>query len=210
MKLLPFLKNLRANAGFTMIELLIVIAILGILAVAVLSAINPIEQINRSRDTGTRSDAEQLISAVDRYYAFNGFYPWQTGASDVANRALAWTRFVDSSAFLDSGDTCKVAEKLGTATTAGCTGADELKQSFLDRVSADSYNYIYLYNDGSQGSSTYACFAPKSQAFVQETAQRLDPDGDGTYDTYPSDYPADDAIGNTAECGTSGNCVCLP
>ncbi|NIT03538.1 prepilin-type N-terminal cleavage/methylation domain-containing protein, partial [Candidatus Saccharibacteria bacterium] len=52
--------------GFTMIELLIVIAVIGILAIAVLAAINPIEQINRGRDTGSRSDAEQLIGAIDR------------------------------------------------------------------------------------------------------------------------------------------------
>ncbi len=219
MKLLPTIKTALQTAigatrqsgrGFTMIELLIVIAILGILAIAVLSAINPIEQINRSRDTGSRSDAEQLISAIDRYYAFNGYYPWQTGAADTANAALAWTQFEDSTDLTDSGGTCKVAEKLGTATTAGCTGADELKQSFLDRVSATSYNFLYLYNDGAQGSSTYACFAPRSQAFVQEVEQRLDPDGDGTLDNYPADYPSDDAIGNTTECGTAGNCVCLP
>jgi len=85
-----------------------------------------------------------------------------------------------------------------------------LKQSFLERVSKTTYNALYIYNDGSQGSSTYACFAPKSQAFVQETEQRLDPDGDGTLDNYPTDYPATDAIGNTAQCGTGGNCVCLP
>ena len=66
------------QSGFTMIELLVVIAILGILAVAVLSAINPIEQINRGRDTGSRSDAEQLLSAIDRYNAFNGYFPWVT------------------------------------------------------------------------------------------------------------------------------------
>ena len=197
------------QSGFTMIELLIVIAILGILAVAVLSAINPIEQINRSRDTGSRSDAEQLISAIDRYYAFNGYYPWQTGADDLTNVDLAWTKF-DTTLLKDSGGTCFVGEKLGTATTAGCTGADELKQSFLERVSKTTYNALYIYNDGSQGSSTYACFAPKSQAFVQETEQRLDPDGDGTLDNYPTDYPATDAIGNTAQCGTGGNCVCLP
>ena len=65
--------------GFTLIELLIVITLLGILAVAVLSAINPIEQINRSRDTSSKSDAEQLINAIDRYYASKGYYPWTSG-----------------------------------------------------------------------------------------------------------------------------------
>lgn len=69
--------------GFTMIELLIVIAVLGILAVAVLAANNPIEQINRGRDTGSRSDAEQLLSAIDRYYAGKGYYPWADGASSL-------------------------------------------------------------------------------------------------------------------------------
>lgn len=208
-RLFSLFNQMKQQAGFTMIELLIVIGILGILAVAVLAAINPIEQINRGRDTGSRSDAEQLISAIDRYYAFNGYYPWQTGASDTGNVALSWVRFEDST-LTDSGGTCTVAEKLGTASTAGCTGSDELKQSFIERVSPDTYNFIFLYNDGSQGSSTYACFAPKSNAFVQEVDTRLDPDGDDTLDNYPTDYPSTDAIGNTTQCGSAGNCVCLP
>ena len=64
----------KIKKGFTMIELLIVIAILGILAVAVLSAINPLEQIRRGRDTGSRSDAEQLLNAVERYYSSRGYF----------------------------------------------------------------------------------------------------------------------------------------
>jgi len=208
-RIFSLFNQMKQQAGFTMIELLIVIGILGILAVAVLAAINPIEQINRGRDTGSRSDAEQLISAIDRYYAFNGYFPWQTGAADTGNVALAWTRFEDTT-LTDSGGTCTVAEKLGTAQNPNCTGNDELKNSFIERVSASTYNYIYLYNNGVQGSSTFACFAPKSNAFVQEVSTRLDPDGDGTLDNYPSDYPASDAIGNTTQCGASGNCVCIP
>ena len=72
MKKINFFSKVKSQMAFTMIELLIVIAILGILAVAVLAAINPIEQINRGRDTGSRSDAEQLLSAIDRFYAYKG------------------------------------------------------------------------------------------------------------------------------------------
>ena len=54
------------NKGFTLIELLVVITLIGILAVAVLSAINPIEQINKARDAGRRADAAQILKALDR------------------------------------------------------------------------------------------------------------------------------------------------
>src|SRR3989339_899005 len=83
MQKMKFLQKISNQAAFTMIELLIVIAILGILAVAVLAAINPIEQINRGRDTGSRSDSEQLLSAIDRFYASQGYYPWRTAADDL-------------------------------------------------------------------------------------------------------------------------------
>lgn len=163
--------------AFTMIELLIVIAVLGILAVAVLSAINPIEQINRSRDTGNRSDSEQLISAIDRYYANNGYYPWTTGASDTAT-ALAWTK-VDTS-WKDSGGSTTVLGKLSQ------TGTEELKASFIDRISATTYNFLYAYNVGSQGSSTYVCFLPKSASFKTDATTRCT-------GTLPTDYPTTNA-----------------
>lgn len=63
--------SLLAQAGFTMIELLVVISVIGILSVAVISSINPIEQINKGRDTRKRSNAAQLINALDRFYAIN-------------------------------------------------------------------------------------------------------------------------------------------
>jgi len=110
-----------ARHGFTLIELLIVIAVLGILAVAVLAAINPIEQINRSRDTGSRSDSEQLIGAIDRYYASRGFYPWQTGAG-TADASLSWT--IVSTAWVDASS-MPVLDKLSQA------GSEEIKNLSL-------------------------------------------------------------------------------
>ncbi len=62
--------------GFTLIELLIVIAILGVLAVVVLVAINPVQQLARTRDGGRKSTTLQLGHAVQAYYtARNSEYP---------------------------------------------------------------------------------------------------------------------------------------
>lgn len=51
--------------GFTLIELLIVIAILGTLAVVVLLALNPVQQLARTRDAGRVSAVTQLGHAIE-------------------------------------------------------------------------------------------------------------------------------------------------
>src|SRR3989339_1074342 len=186
--------------GFTMIELLIVIAVLGILAVAVLAAINPIEQINRGKDTGTRSDAEQLLSAVDRYYAGRGYYPWMAD-NESENLAAAWV------------------ELQGTATTTIAVGADgedmlanlssggtsEVKESFITRIiNAEQTTPLRIFNEGSLSSdSTYICFTPKSASFREEAWKRCS--DDGVARALPGDFPplACPAGGTCATAATS-------
>lgn len=195
-------KHFFKIGGFTMIELLIVIAILGILAVAVLSAINPIEQINRGRDTGSRSDAEQLLSAIDRYNAFAGYYPWQFGAADP-DYEVAWLSPWDDEADLVQNTTgCYVSDLLGAGDGASCTGSNELKVTFFNRIFGSGYNWLKIYHGDQPSDSTYVCFEPKSDAFKTEAAQRV-------LAGVPADYPAE-AVGNPTDCGTGENCVCLP
>lgn len=158
--------HLHKTLGFTLIELLIVIAVLGILAVAVLSAINPIEQMNRSRDTGSRSDAEQLIGAIDRYYTSKGYYPWQTGPTD--GRAAQMNSFIntkDASQFND-GTANFVLNLLSEGETS------EVKSSFVNRMISPNYNTLYIYNRGNLGDSTYVCFVPQSSAFNDDANKR--------------------------------------
>lgn len=206
---LRFVRQLKEQAGFTMIELLIVISILGILAVAVLSAINPVEQINRGRDTGNRSDAEQLISGIDRYYAFQGYAPWKTSPnSPSAADTLAWVKVGDS--FVDNAGTpCKVLDKLSQATSP-CVGSNELKTSFTNRIKATTYNSLYVYNRGTQGDSTYVCFQPKSGAFKTEALSRCTANNTVTA---PAGLPADlqSAIGASSQlCDATNPWICLP
>lgn len=192
--------------GFTMIELLIVIAVLGILAVAVLSAINPIEQINRGRDTGSRSDMEQIVSAVDRFYASKGYYPWQYGATNGGASALPWTKVISADAWQDTdASPINVLDKLAAGTsTDSSIGTNELKTSFTNRIVASGYNYMYVYNKGAQGDSTYACFNGKSQAFQKEAQARCD----GTQGSMPSDIDAATQLLICGDCtGQNNTCV---
>jgi prepilin-type N-terminal cleavage/methylation domain-containing protein len=59
-------------SGFTLVEILIVIAILAILAVVTFVVINPAQRINDANDTKRREDVGAIVSAVTLYSVDNG------------------------------------------------------------------------------------------------------------------------------------------
>lgn len=61
------------NSGFTIVELLIVIVVIGVLAAIVIVAYNGIQ--TGARDTKRISTLNQLQKAIELYYASNGQYP---------------------------------------------------------------------------------------------------------------------------------------
>jgi len=196
--------------GFTMIELLIVIAVLGVLAVAVLSAINPIEQINRGKDTGTRSDAEQLLSAIDRYYTTLGYYPWRPSPTGGTGDAQIFLRIITYATWKEQGGSGEdVLAKLDGTATAAVAG--ELKNSFTMRITGSGYNYLWVYNGGQPGNSTYVCFNGLSSAFQTEAKNRCT----RAVGSLPTDLPHDSVCGaddaGIAVDGKTGQYLsCLP
>ena len=57
----------KKTSGFTLVELLIVIAVIGVLAAVILVVINPLEQIARGRDAGRINSITQIGNAMQAY-----------------------------------------------------------------------------------------------------------------------------------------------
>ena len=65
----------RKNKGFTLLEILLVIAAIGILAAIVLIAINPNKQIEAAREAKRKSDQNAIAKAIQQYIIEKGVYP---------------------------------------------------------------------------------------------------------------------------------------
>lgn len=166
---LAFVKECKAQAGFTMIELLVVISVIGILAVAVLSSINPIEQINKGRDTRLRSDAGQMLGAVERYFSIHEVYPWnETTASFPAPPSALY-----SAAFSFDGQAGASTPSVNGSTdwdwVDQLSSTQEVKPAFTVRLKNDQK--LVVLRAAGTNASTYVCFQPSSYAFKLEAAK---------------------------------------
>jgi len=62
-------KNLKKTAGFTLIEILVVIGIIAVLAAIVIVAINPARQFAQARNTQRQSNLDTILNAVGQNLA---------------------------------------------------------------------------------------------------------------------------------------------
>ena len=155
--------------GFTLIELLIVLVIIGVLAVLVVGAINPLEQINKSRDAASEADASSLVQAVSSFYVTYGCNPWDYTVGAATPCASTATSF-NGGAALAVGDAvvkAQIVDKLTDPTIK------ELKDVYWNRVkgqtaapSATVYNNMWVSSVTAVPYPVSVCFVPSSKAYV--------------------------------------------
>lgn len=100
------LKKIFSNkSGFTLIELLIVIAVIGVLAAVILVAIDPVEQLNRTRDAGVVSSVGQLGRAMQAYstgQTTDSSFPDSSATYNV--NGTAWTNSTWQTQLMNAGE----------------------------------------------------------------------------------------------------------
>lgn len=141
--------------GFTMVELLIVITLIGILATAVLAALNPIQQIRKGNDTSRKADASTLLGALDRFQASFGCYPWYFDDTTSACQATPLTGFDYTTAPVAIADT----DFATGGSLAPVADNEELKTQFATRRTVVN-SELYLSEDTTGQASI--CFVPES------------------------------------------------
>lgn len=120
------MKISAVRKGFTLVELLIVIALLGALAVGLLATVDPFEQLKKGRDTSMSNTIAEFLNANLRYYSTKGNFPWGTGSTFTAKGANTMASDITSlinagelkNRFLEVAGTGNMAKVLVTSTAA--------------------------------------------------------------------------------------------
>lgn len=121
------LKN--KQSGFTIVELLIVIVVIGILAALVITTFSGIQQ--KGRNTERTTDVQAIASQLEAYYATGGSYP-EFNTINTSTEGTTVFKGLDAEAYRDptknaGPDLLAIAPATGhyqyVALPAGCTTA---------------------------------------------------------------------------------------
>jgi prepilin-type N-terminal cleavage/methylation domain-containing protein len=143
----------KRQSGFTIVELLIVIVVIGILATLVIVTFAGIQQ--KARNTKRQTDVNALASHVEAYYASNGKYPTLGNMNDSTWRA-ANVKGLDPAALKDPKGSAGTLVSAPAASSYAYAPTDD-SGGACDNTATDctKYTLTATYEGQVGGQSTY-------------------------------------------------------
>jgi prepilin-type N-terminal cleavage/methylation domain-containing protein len=167
------------NRGFTLIEILIVVAIIAILASIVIVGLGPAQQ--SGRDARRVADLQNIRNGLQLYYDKCGFYPGSSNCAAGAPGGSSWSSF---------------------QTTLANSGIGIASNGIPSDPSTNrSYAYAYLTSDNSSYLLAASLENPNNAVFT--TYKPLDPTTLAKY-TWTSDTG-----GPSTDCNAPTYCISL-
>lgn len=163
----------KTARGFTLVELLVVIAIIAILAAVVVLIVNPVEMTRRSRDAARMTDLANLQQAINiaaqenstiENFLCAGVAPPCSGRSDTGGRSNDGTGWV----------------KVNLATQSVKVPTLPVDPKNVDEAPADDGKFYYTYNSDGVDWEINAILESVQYGGDETTGKDADDGGDNT------------------------------
>jgi prepilin-type N-terminal cleavage/methylation domain-containing protein len=146
----------KRSQGFTIVELLIVIVVIGILALLVITTYSGIQA--KARNAKRQSDIQSLQTQIEAFFSQNGYYPSLT---DMNSGSWLGTNMksLDQNALTDPSNTSQSKTLVATPTAKSYSYAvtnSSGSSCESDDTTCAQYTLTAEYEGTVNGSSTYA------------------------------------------------------
>ncbi len=143
------MRSLKQQRGFTIVELLIVIVVIGILATLVIVTFTGIQQ--KARNTKRQTDINAIQSHLEAYKAQNGYYPTMAHVNDSTWRGTNM-KGLDPAALQDPKGS---SQALAATTSATAYGYAPVNDSSADCSADETTCSGYTLTATLEGGGTY-------------------------------------------------------
>jgi len=181
--------------GFSLVEILIVEAIIAIIAVAVMGVIDPTEKYHRAADAVSKNDAAEVLNAYQRYSITRQSFPWMDvdDWATINSMDTAWFGRSDQSGAGLCGLVGASPPNSQCDNYAAYPGlliaSNELKTAFLGKgytsitegdpkYDVNEMNYLWVdkkWVAAAQLDAIYVCYIPKAKSDRLKTANLKKP-----------------------------------
>ena len=146
----------KRNQGFTIVELLIVIVVIGILALLVITTYSGIQA--KARNSKRQTDVQSLQTQLEAFFSQNGYYPSRSNVNDGAWLGTNM-KSLDQNALIDPSNPTQsktlLAAPAAKSYSYAVTQSDGSTSCETDDTTCAKYTLTATYEGSVNGSITY-------------------------------------------------------